>query len=151
MKTQLIVIGLSMVCLCGCRKKHSLTTLRTATEIEMAVNNYLTEYGSMPYLGTADTTILTSTDTIILQVLLGQEDDVNKKSINFLSVREGKENRNGLIYAKDGLSVVGIFDQWGGFYNVRLDLDSDKKIKVHGESLNNRRVAVWSKDRKSVV
>ena len=119
-------------------------TLRTAIAIESAVNNHLTEYGAMPYPGTSDTTILTSNDTYLLRVLLGREDVINKRSVKFLDVREGKENRNGLIYAEDDRSVVGLFDQWGGGYNVRLDLDSDQKIDVRGETLNNRRVAVWS-------
>lgn len=119
--------------------------------IESAVNSYRIEYGAMPHRGTSDATILTSTDTVLLHVLLGMDGDMNKKSIKFLRVREGKENRNGLVYAKDGRSVVGLFDPWGGGYNVRLDLDSDQKIDARGKTLNNRRVAVWSDgpDRKS--
>lgn len=31
-----------------------------------------------------------------------------------------------------------------GGYKVRLDLDSDEKLDVSGETLDNRRVAVWS-------
>ena len=135
---------LSIFCLAGCRKEAPVKTIQIAVAIEAAVNNYLTEYGSMPYLGSDDTTILTSTNTDLLHVLLGLEADMNKKSINFLSVRQGKDNKNGLNYAKDGHSIVGLFDPWGGGYNVRLDLDSDKKIEVHGDSLDNRRVAVWS-------
>lgn len=144
MKIKLIAFVLSILFLAECRRDTPVKTLQTTVAIEEAVNNYLTEYGSMPYHGTVDTTILTSTDTDLLDVLLGLEDDMNKRSINFISVREGKENKNGLIYAKDGHSVVGLFDPWESGYNVRLDLDSDKKIEVHGESLNNRRVAVWS-------
>lgn len=143
MKTQLIAFVLSISCLAGCRRDNPVKTLQTAVAIESAVNNFLMEYGSMPYRGTADTTILTSKDTDLLHVLLGIEDEMNKKSINFLTVREGKENMNGLIYVNDGYSVIGLFDPWGGGYNVRLDLDFDNKIEVHDESLNNRRVAVW--------
>lgn len=144
MKTQLIVFVLSIFCLCGCRRVTPVMTLQTAVAIESAVNNYLTEYGSMPYPGTSDVTILTSTDTELLRVLLGLEDEMNKRSIKFLSVREVKENRNGLIYTDDSRGVVGLFDPWGSGYNVRLDLDSDQKIDARGETLNNRRVAVWS-------
>jgi hypothetical protein len=126
-------------------------TLRTAIAIESAVNNYLIEYGEMPHRGTSDITTCTSTDKELLHVLLGEENDMNKRSIKFLGVREGKENRNGLVYAKDGRSVIGLFDPWGEGYHVRLDLDSDQKIVVRGEALNDRRVAVWSDgpDRKS--
>ena len=128
-----------------------LTAMATAVAIESAVNNYLTEYGTLPHAGTSDATIVTSTDTDLLHVLLGMEGAMNKRSIKFLSVREGRENKNGLIYASDGRSVIGLFDPWGGGYNVRLDLDSDKKLDARGETLVNRRVAVWSNgpDRKS--
>ena len=119
--------------------------------IESAVGYHLIEYGAMPYPGTSDVTLSTSTDTDLLHVLLGLEDDLNKRLIKFLSVQKGNENRSGLIYARDGRSVVGLFDPWGSGYHVRLDLDSDQKIDVRGETLSNRRVAVWSNgpDRKS--
>ncbi len=153
MRTPIVVLALLILCVSGCSKKYPgrTPTLSTAIAIESAVNSFLTEYGAMPNPGIADATILTSTDTDLLHVLLGMEDDMNKRSIKFLSVREGKENRNGLVYAKDGRSVVGLFDPWGGGYNVRLDLDSDQKINARGKTLNNRRVAVWSNgpDRKS--
>jgi hypothetical protein len=153
MNPHLIVFVLAIFCLCGCRREPlgTRTALAPAVAIESAVNYYLTEYGSMPYPGASDATILTSTDTELLHVLLGLEDEMNKRSIKFLIVREGKENRNGLIYTDDSRSVVGLFDPWGSGYNVRLDLDSDQKIDARGETLNNRRVAVWSNgpDRKS--
>ena len=75
---------------------------------------------------------------------MGLESKVNLRAVKFLSVREGRGNRNGLIYGKDGKSVVGLFDPWGGGYHVRLDLDLDEKIHVNGKVLENRRVAVWS-------
>ena len=84
-----------------------LTAMATAVAIESAVNNYLTEYGTLPHAGTSDATIVTSTDTDLLHVLLGMEGAMNKRSIKFLSVREGRENKNGLIYASDGRSVIG--------------------------------------------
>jgi hypothetical protein len=108
------------------------------------VNNYVTEYGTMPSEGSSDTTLTTSTDTGLLEVLLGLEDKLNTRSIKFLTVREGSGNKNGLIYGLNGRSVVGLYDPWGGGYKVRLDLDSDKKLDVSSEALDNRRVAVWS-------
>ena len=125
-------------------KAQKITTLATATAIEMAVNNYMTEYGTMPSEGSSDTTLTTSADNSLLEVLLGLEDKLNTRSIKFLSVREGSEKKNGLVYDSNGRSVVGLYDPWGGGYKVRLDLDSDEKLDVSGESLDNRRVAVWS-------
>jgi hypothetical protein len=126
-------------------KARKITTTATATSVEVAVNAYLTEYGSMPRTGTADVTVKTDADTELLRVLLGMEKrELNKRSIRFLSVKEGKNQKNGLIYTTDGNGVVGLYDPWGGGYHVRLDLDADNKLDVGGEVLENRRVAVWS-------
>jgi hypothetical protein len=125
-------------------KAKRVTTLATATAIESAVNNYMTEYGTMPSEGSSDTTLTTIADIGLLEVLLGLEDKLNTRSIKFLSVREGKGNKNGLIYTSNGSGVVGLYDPWGGGYRIRLDLDSDEKVDVGSETLDNRRVAVWS-------
>ena len=125
-------------------KAKRVTTLATAVAIEMAVNNFITEYGTMPSNGSTDTTLTTITDTGLLEVLLGLEGKLNTRSIKFLSVKEGREKKNGLAYSSNGRGVVGLYDPWGGGYKVRLDLDSDEKLDMGGETLDNRRVAVLS-------
>lgn len=125
-------------------KAKRVTTLATARGIETAVNSYMIEYGTMPSEGSSDTTLTTSTDAALLEVLLGLEDKLNTRSIKFLMVREGRGKNNGFIYTSNGRGVVGLYDPWGGGYKVRLDLDSDEKLDVSGETLDNRRVAVWS-------
>jgi hypothetical protein len=106
-------------------KARKLTAQSSAVAIESAVKNYLTEYGTMPHKGASDTTVSTHTDTDLLHVLLGMERDLNKREIRFLSVKEGNNHKNGLIYTADGSGVVGLYDPWGGGFHVRLDLDSD--------------------------
>ena len=135
------------------QKARKTTALATATSIETAVNNFYNEYGSMPDNGTTDTTLNTKNDTTLLNVLLGLEDAgntvLNTRAIKFLSVKEGKANKNGLIYSSNGSSVDGLFDPWGGAYNVILDLDYDERVKPQPSAggatqLNGRRVAVWT-------
>ncbi len=139
------------------QKARKTTALASATAIESAVNNFYTEYGSMPKTGTADTTVDTAQDTELLRVLLGIEptggDPLNPRKIKFLSVKEGKKKgtkgTNGLIYSGSGGDVQGLYDPWGGGYKVTLDLDYDERLTVSpagggGASLNARRVAVWS-------
>lgn len=132
-------------------KAQRATTLATAAAIESAVNSFMTEYGSMPDQGSSDKTVATGSDTSLLEVLLGLESNLNRKSIRLLSVKEVKEKRNGLLYDTSSGRVIGLYDPWGGGYNVRLDLDYDMKLNVDGDSLQNRRVAVWSNgpDRRS--
>jgi prepilin-type N-terminal cleavage/methylation domain-containing protein len=135
------------------QKARKTTALATATAIETAVNNFYTEYGSMPKDGTSDTKVETDSDVALLKVLLGMEgtgnSTLNPRTIKFLSVREGKSKKNGLIYNTSGNDVTGLYDPWGGGFKVMLDLDYDEKITVKpkaGQSkvLNGRRVAVWS-------
>lgn len=135
------------------QKARKVTCLASATAIESAVNNFFTEYGSLPKDGDSETPIKTDTDTTFLKVLLGLEGTgntvLNTRAIKFLNAREGKAKKNGLIYSTNGSSVEGLFDPWGGPYNVVMDLTYDEKIAVApkgggGTTLNGRRVAVWS-------
>lgn len=135
-------------------KARRTTCLATATAIESAVNNFYTEYGSMPKDGNSDgAPVKTDTDTTFLKVLLGLEGTgnsvLNTRAIKFLSAKEGKAKKNGLIYSTNGSNVEGLYDPWGGPYYVMLDLDYDEKITVQpaagaSTTLNGRRVAVWS-------
>jgi type II secretory pathway pseudopilin PulG len=146
------------------QKARRTTALSTAIAIESAVNNFFTEYGSMPTnTTTADEDdappVNTKDNKDLLEVLLGIETGtapLNTRGIKFLSVREGKKKGtsdgiNGLIYSDDGKSVKGLFDPWGGPYHVKLDTGYDEKVKdvkpkgaAQSVTLNGRRVAVWS-------
>jgi prepilin-type N-terminal cleavage/methylation domain-containing protein len=114
------------------QKAKKVTALASATAIESAVNNFFTEYGSMPKEGTSDTKVKTDTDVSLITVLLGLEGSgsgvLNTRAVKFLSVKEGKANKGGLIYNTNGTSVKGLYDPWGGGYSVLLDLDFDEKI-----------------------
>jgi prepilin-type N-terminal cleavage/methylation domain-containing protein len=138
------------------QKAKKTTCLAAATSIEGAVANFYTEYGSMPSAGTADTTVKTNeaAGKDLLKVLLGLEtvavdQRLNPRGIKFLSVKEGKANKNGIIYDATGATVDGMYDPWGGPFNVILDLDYDEKVAPApsaggGATLNGRRAAVWS-------
>jgi prepilin-type N-terminal cleavage/methylation domain-containing protein len=138
------------------QKAKKTTCLAAAVSIESAVNNFYTEYGSMPSAGSADTTVKTNeaAGKDLLKVLLGLEtvpvdQRLNPRGIKFLSVKEGKANKNGIIYDATGATVDGMYDPWGGPFNVILDLDYDEKVAPApsaggGATLNGRRVAVWS-------
>ena len=135
------------------QKAKKTTCLAAATSIESAVANFYTEYGSMPSSGTDDTNPPLKTDAelgiALLKTLLGMNTDLNPRGIKFLSVKEGKANKNGLIYNAAGTDVTGMYDPWGGPYNIILDLNYDEKVAPApsaggGATLNGRRVAVWS-------
>jgi prepilin-type N-terminal cleavage/methylation domain-containing protein len=133
------------------QKARKTTALATATALESAVNNFYNDYGTMPKEGAADVTVQTDTDTALLRALLGEDDTNNPRGIRFLSVKEGKNNKNGLIYGSGGSSVQGLYDPWGGPFFVMLDLNLDEKVTIPagvlngGRTLNGRRIAVWSR------
>ena len=136
------------------QKAKKVTAQATATAMETAVNNFFTEYGSMPSTGTSDTTVKTDSGEglALCRVLLGLESTsgtmLNTRKVKFLSVKEGKAKKNGLIYNTNGNDITGLYDPWGGPFHVILDLDYDEQVKpnVSGTTttLNGRRVAVWS-------
>ena len=131
------------------QRARKMTALATATALESAVNNFYNDYGFMPVDGSADTVVKTNTDTDFLRVLLGLETTKNTRGIRFLSVKEGKGNKNGLIYTDGGNSIRGLYDPWGGGFNVMLDLDYNEQLQVQpvgggSINLNGRRVAAWS-------
>ncbi len=143
------------------QKAKKVTALATCVAIEAAVNNFYTEYGAMPKSGlTTDTPSATpittagpSPDLAFLNALLGIETipaPLNPRTIKFLSVREGKSNKNGLIYNTTGTAVTGLYDPWGGSYNVILDGDYDERVTVKPKGTGsiqkvlNKRVAAYS-------
>ncbi len=142
------------------QKARKTTALAACVAIESAVNNFYSEYGTMPYEGLTTDKKLDTEDTKLLNVLLGTEgatvaSPLNPRAIKFLSVREGKKTAGGgtggLIYSS-GTTIRGIYDPWGGKYNVMLDGDYDeavKGVKPKGTGattidLNGKRVAAWS-------
>ena len=135
------------------QKAKKTTALATATAIETAINNFYTEYGAMPTTASTDETVRTDSNTTLLKILLGLEGagtgTLNTRNIKFLSVKEGKANKNGLIYDNTGNSVRALYDPWGGGFNVIMDADYDEKVKPSpaagtAPTLNGRRAAAWS-------
>jgi hypothetical protein len=140
------------------QKARKTTALAAATALESAVNSFFLEYGSMPVAaGTSDTELQTdqAAGKTLLQVLLALEPEgsamLNPRKIKFLSAKEGKAKKNGLIYNSAGTDVEGFFDPWGGPYFLMMDLDYDERLTVSPKAtpkttstLNGRRVAVWS-------
>jgi prepilin-type N-terminal cleavage/methylation domain-containing protein len=135
------------------QKAKKTTCLAAAVSIESAVNNFYTEYGSMPISGADDKDKQVDTNAAtgiaLLKTLLGMDTALNPRGIKFLSVKEGKANKNGLIYNTSGSDVTAMYDPWGGPYFVMLDGSYDEKVTptdvFSAPTLNGRRAAVFSK------
>jgi len=125
-------------------KAKSVQERSAVFEIENAVESFYDEYGTLPNEGTSDATFDSHKDTAMFEALLGDHAGISPKSIKFLTMKEGKDMKSGVIYDPSGNRVIGVFDPWGGAYKIRLDLNYDEQIEVNGEILKGRRVAVWS-------
>ncbi|MES2921979.1 MAG: hypothetical protein V4819_10545 [Verrucomicrobiota bacterium] len=132
-------------------KAKKVTSLATSIAIESAINSIYTEYGKLPDVGSRVTT--NSPEGLkMLNILLGldakSDNALNSRAIKFLVVKEGKNNKGGLIYAADGKSVEGLYDPWGNPYSVELDTDYNEELHFTIASkafdLNGRRVAAYS-------
>ncbi len=127
------------------------TSLATATALESAINSIFTEYGKIPDVGNHVTTN-SPAGLKLLNILLGLDDKsdsaLNDRGIKFLSVKEGKKNKNGLIYAPDGKSIEGLYDPWGNPYTVELDVENRGNLDFTRGSrpvhLKGRRVTAYS-------
>jgi prepilin-type N-terminal cleavage/methylation domain-containing protein len=133
-------------------RARKVTAQAAASAIEQAVNGFYTEYGSLPDVGGNKVNTAASEGQELLKILLGLEGTGNNvqnpRGIRFLSVKEGKANKNGLIYNTGGSSIRGLYDPWGGGYTVVLDTEYEDRVQFQLGSgtttLNGRRVAVYS-------
>jgi prepilin-type N-terminal cleavage/methylation domain-containing protein len=149
------------------QKAKRTTAHSTAVALETAVNNFFTEYGSMPSTGTSDATVKTNAgDGVTLcTILLGKETSsgtmLNTRAVNFLSVKSSKDKpsdnkpKDGMVYLDSGVPK-GLYDPWGGGYSVIMDLDYDERVTPApagggGRLLHGRRVAAWSNGADGVV
>jgi prepilin-type N-terminal cleavage/methylation domain-containing protein len=145
------------------QKARRTTALATAIAIESAVNNFYSEYSTMPkeIAGNNDPAAIDTKDKAFVNALLGTETisvPLNPRAIKFLSVKEGQiipgGGKGGLVYdGKNSTTILGIFDPWGGPFYVLLDGNYDESITgvttgqtgAQSVTLNGRRCAVYSK------
>lgn len=135
------------------QKAKKTTTLSSCIAIEKAVNDFYTEYGTMPKDNLSADTTINSEDNTFLKTVLGMDpanNPLNPRGIKFLTVKEAKTRKTGgLLYSASGSSVTGLYDSWGGKYSIMLDGNYDETLNVSTSSgatktLNGRRCAAWS-------
>ena len=128
-----------------------ISSVATARALENAVNNFYTEYGSLP-----DVPYQVKTDSgegvRLLNILLGLEENSSKiqnlRMLKLLNAVETKTKSKGLLYSANGRAALGLYDAWGSPFTVQLDVNYEERLRVTiGDKtviLNGRRVAVFS-------
>ena len=135
-------------------RAKKVKALAVCTEMEQAVQRFYDDNGTLPVNIAADTTFGSNSveGLDLLLVLMNQEaadPPLNGKGIKYLNVKQGNNSIDGLIWNAGGTAVEGLYDPWGGDYQITMDGDFDESISVlpKGAStarLLQRRVAVWS-------
>lgn len=129
-------------------KAKGTSALAVCKEIEIGINRFVEDNGYLP-LSDVDGDMVFGSNSQdgmeLVNILLNIDKANNPRGVVYLNIREGKSNKNGLIYSADGSSVTGLYDPWGGDYQIAVDGDFDKEIDVlNGQRLRGRNVAVWT-------
>ena len=135
-------------------RAKKVKALAVCTELEQAIQRFYDDNGTLPVDIAADTTFDSNSaeGLDLLLVLMNQEANdppLNGKGIKYLSVKQGNNDIDGLIWNEAGTLVEGLYDPWGGDYQISLDGDFDETVTVLPKAASTgrilqRRVAVWS-------
>ena len=135
-------------------KAKKVKAQAVASSIISAVDSFQSEYGALPVpAGNSgkDGGSLFRTDSgdgvKILNILVGKEDEINTRKVQYLKTKEGKAKKDGLIYNSQGTEVTGLYDPFGNPFYIVLDTNYEDRITVQPASTPttlNRKSAVYS-------
>ena len=106
---------------------------KVCKDLVAAVDSFQLEYGYLPFIGTdfptADTEILTD-NIAFLDVLMGNNTDVNPKGISYFDADQADGPNDGLVLDTINGNPVSLLDKWGNPYHILLDYDGDGTIAL---------------------
>jgi prepilin-type N-terminal cleavage/methylation domain-containing protein len=111
------------------RRAYILRAQATVKDMQVAIQNYITEYNRLPMQSPAEVPMPTDQSSNIVAVLVGDvtgPNSLNPRGIQFLNVPMARNNRGGLL--DSGGNQLSLVDNWGQPYFVILDANFDNKI-----------------------
>jgi prepilin-type N-terminal cleavage/methylation domain-containing protein len=111
------------------QRAYKLKAQATVKDLQVAINNYITEYNRLPMQGTAETPVQTDQSSPLIGVLVGEvsgPNSLNPRGIQFLTVNMAKNGVGGLV--DNGGSSLSLIDNWGNPYFVLMDGNYDNKV-----------------------
>ncbi|MEM9480255.1 MAG: type II secretion system protein [Verrucomicrobiota bacterium] len=92
--------------------------LNTCVSIVNAIAAYKNEYNIMPIEGGGGSeSQQTQSDSSFIRILLGEDDDMNRREKRFLNVKTAKQDRGGVDQQGN------LWDPWGEKYEIEIDAD----------------------------
>jgi len=143
-------------------KAKKVSAQAVATSLAIAVEQFYTEYSALPsgIASPSEAVVLVTSNggngVDLLRILAGEDlNNQNPRQIRFLSGKEARNGRDGLVYGTGGTGgpggspIVAMIDPWGQPFYINLDYDYDERLTVSpagspAVTLNGRRVAVYS-------
>jgi prepilin-type N-terminal cleavage/methylation domain-containing protein len=110
-------------------RAYKLKAQAMVKDLQVAINNYLTEYNRLPQQGDAETPTPTNGGSQLIGILMGEssgQNSMNPRGIVFLNANTAKNNRGGIV--DNGGAQISLVDQWGNPYYVVMDGNYDNKI-----------------------
>lgn len=110
-------------------RAYKLKAQAMVKDVQVAINNYLTEYNRLPQQGDTETPTPTDGSSQLIAILMGEssgQNSLNPRGIVFLNANTAKNNRGGII--DSGGAQISLVDQWGNPYYVVMDGNYDNKV-----------------------
>ncbi len=112
------------------QRAYKLKAQATVKDIQVAINNYITEYNRLPQQSSAEAPVMTDQSSNLVSVLMGEDsasgqNSLNPRGIVFLNANMAKNNRGGLV---DNGGQLSLIDNWGKPYYVLMDGNYDNKV-----------------------
>lgn len=110
-------------------RAYKLKAQAMVKDVQVAINNYLTEYNRLPQQGDTETPTPTDGSSQLIAILMGEasgQNSLNPRGIVFLNANVAKNNRGGII--DNGGAQISLVDQWGNPYYVVMDGNYDNKV-----------------------
>lgn len=112
------------------QRAYKLKAQAMVKDLQVAINNYITEYNRLPQQGQAEAPIQTDQSSPLIGILMGEatgQNSLNPRGIVFLNANMAKNNRGGLV--DNGGAQISLIDQWGNPYMVLMDGNYDNKVQ----------------------
>lgn len=112
---------------------------KVCRDLVAAVDNFQLDYGYLPFTGnnipTQDTQVTTD-GSAFLDVIMGNNDDVNTRAISYFDADTAEGDKNGLVLDGNG-NPQELLDKWGNHYHILLDYSGNGTIDGFNTLLSN--------------